>query len=421
MSISEGASEQAGGAKKVAYLMSRFPKTTETFILYEILEVERLGLHVEVFPLLRERDEVVHPGAEALIARAHYRRILSPEVLAAQIYWLGRRPGAYVRAWWRALRGNLGSRNFLARALMIVPLAAAFAREMQALGVAHVHAHWATHPALAAYVINLLAGLPYSITAHSHEIYVDRTMLEEKIRAASFVVTISEYNRRLLRELYGDAAAGKIAVIHCGVDPEVFRPRPARQPDTRFTIVCVASLQAHKGHTFLIEACARLRDAGVPFRCLLVGEGEDRPKIEAQIARLGLAGHFALLGRQPRDRVSAIVAAADVMTLQSIMTPSGMSEGIPAASAIRGIPELVEDGVTGLLVPDQDATALATALLRIYQAPELGRQLGAAGRERVLREFAIQRNAAALHALLARDWAVPADSFELTGVVSVEG
>jgi glycosyltransferase involved in cell wall biosynthesis len=403
--------------KTVAYLMSRFPTLTETFILYEILELERLGLRVEVFPLLRQREQVVHPEARAIVERAHYARVLSRAALVAQFYWLGTRPRAYLGAWWQALRGNVRSWSFFLRALLIVPLAALFARQIESLGVTHVHAHWATHPTLAAFVIQRLTGLPYSFTAHSHEIYVDRTMLEEKIRRASFVVTISEYNQRLLREFYGDRAADKTAVIHCGVDVAVFQPPPYRERSGPFTIVCVASLQRHKGHPYLIEACARLKAQGIPFRCLLVGEGQDRPQIEALIARLGLAGEVRLLGQQPRHRVSELLAAADVVTLQSIMTPSGMSEGIPVAlmeamavgrpviaSALRGIPELVEHERTGLLIPDQDAQALADALLRIYREPEFARQLGSAARAKVVREFNLRDNAAALYRLLVQEW-----------------
>jgi len=401
----------------VAYLMSRFPKVSETFILYEILELERLGMHVEIFPLVHEHESVAHPEAQALVERAHYSRLASPAVLTAQFYWLFRRPAAYVRAWWGSIRGNLGSRKFLLRAAVIVPQAALFARQMEALGVKHLHAHYATHPALAAYVINQLSGLPYSITAHAHDIYVERPMLGEKIRAASFVAAISDYNKRLLGELYGDEALEKTIVIHCGIDPAVFQPRPAKERTGPFTIVCVASLQDYKGHPYLVDACAELKALGLDFRCVCIGEGEDRPQIEAQIARHGLQDHVQLLGQQPRNRVSEMLAQADVMVLPSVVTPSGKKEGIPVAlmealatelpvvaTAISGIPELIEDGTTGLLAPERDSHALAMALRRLYHEPELGRQLGAAGREKVLREFNLHTNTVALSNLLAQDW-----------------
>ena len=402
--------------KKIAYLMSRFPKISETFILYEILELQRLGMQVEIFPLLRESAPVMHSEARALVERAHYSKLWTKEVLQAQRYWLRRQPAAYLHAWAQAIRGNARSPKSLSRALVVVPQAALFAQQMVELGVSHLHAHWATHPTLAAYVVGLLTGLPYSFTAHADDIYVERPMLDEKIRRAGFVITISEYNRRFLSKLYGEAAANKIFVVHCGVDSAIFTPR-VHTPNSLFKIVCVARLEQKKGHTYLIEACAQLKAQGLAFRCELVGDGEQRPQIESQIRQLGLEDMVILLGQQPRSRVGELLAKADVMVLPSVTTAEGRQEGIPVAlmealatelpviaSAISGIPELVEDGHTGLLVLERDPAALAAALARLHNDPELGRRLGAAGRVKVQREFDLQRNTARLHRLFTSDW-----------------
>jgi colanic acid/amylovoran biosynthesis glycosyltransferase len=386
--------------KRIAYIVSRFPKITETFILFEIVELARLGTEVGVYSILRENEGIMHAEAVPIVERAHYCNFFSWAVLRSQLFWLRRSPAKYLRAWWRSLSRNAASPSFFLRAFAIVPVAAHFARQMQEEGVEHVHASWATHPALVAYVIRILAGIPYSFTAHAHEIYCDRTMLGEKIRQSEFFVTISEYNRRLLTELYGPECAGKMHVVHCGVDISLFKPRNALRANNRFTILCVASLEVHKGQRYLIAACAELRDRGVDFRCLLVGEGKDRPLLERQIHELGLDQCVEILGRQPRNRVLELMAEADVLTLQSIMTPSGMSEGIPVclmeamasgvpvvASSIRGIPELVEHGRTGLLVPHSDAHALGEALMTIYTSPTLARELATRGREKIIREF----------------------------------
>ena len=417
--------EDPGPAKTIAYLVSRFPAITETFILYEIIELERRGINVEVFSLLRQREPIMHREAEALVKRAHYGHLLSTELVRANLYWLFKRPRAYLRSWWEAIRGNRRSIRALVHTLYVVSQAALFARWMDKNKIAHLHAHWATHPTLAAYVIRRLTGLRYSFTAHAHDIYLERSMLEEKIRDASFVVTISDYNRQLLGRLYGQLAIDKTVLIHCGVDPDVFLPRsrPTRAKDQPFTIVCVASLRDYKGHPYLLEACSRLRAQGTRFQCLLIGDGEDRPAIEAQIARAQLSDSVKLLGQQSRDRVSEILATSDVMVLPSVVTPYGKKEGIPVAlmealavelpvvaTAISGIPELLEDGRTGMLVPERNAEAIATALLQLHNNPELGKRLARAGREKVLREFNLQRNVAALGELLTRDWTVSQQS-----------
>ena len=394
---------------RVAYLMSRFPKLSETFVLYEMLELERIGVRVEVFPLVREREGSMQPGAEDFVRRAHYLRLRSRPVLAAQWHWLRRRPRRYLATWGRVIIGNARSPKFLVRSMVVVPLAAASAQQIEAIEVDHVHAHWATHPALAAWVIGRLTGRTYSFTAHAHDIYVERPMLAEKLQGAAFAVTISDYNLRLLTGWYG-RLADRVEVIHCGVDAAVFRPRAqadiTRTPGDRpFEILSIATLQPQKGHAVLVAAARRLFDRGIAFRVRMVGEGEERPALEAAIAAAGLTGYVQLLGRQPRDRVVALLGEADVVVQPSIVLPNGKTEGIPVAlmealasgvpvvaTAVSGVPELVEDGVTGRLVPPGDDEALADALADLQRDPVLAAGLAEAGRARVLASFDLVTN-----------------------------
>jgi len=400
---------------RVAYIVSRFPKISETFILTEICELEKLGLQVDIFSIVRERETTMHPQAAAKLPNVRFCRLLSWAALEAQWFWLTRKPKRYLRAWWRALWENHRSPGFLLRAVMIVPIAAYFAREAEQRHIDHVHGAWATHPALAAYVIRILTGIPYSFSIHSHELYIDRTMLDEKIRGAEFFTTISDYNRRMIVSLYGADAERKMRVVHCGVRPDIFLP-PDRRSSGPFTILCVASLERHKGHTHLLEACADLRASGVDFRCLLAGDGPDRPMLEWMASKLGIASNVQFLGRQPSPRIVELLRHADVVTLQSVMMPNGMSEGIPVslmealscarpviASELRGIPELVEHERTGLLVPPGDSRGLAAALRRVHDDPVLATSMGIAGRDKVMREFDLRLSAAQLYELLAGD------------------
>ncbi len=397
-----------GHPLRVAYLMSRFPKLSETFVLYEMLELERIGVRVDVFPLVREREASMQPGAEDFVRRAHDLRLTSRPVLAAQWHWLRRRPRRYLATWGRAILGNARSPKFLLRSLVVVPIAAAFARRIEALEIDHVHAHWATHPALAAWVVGRLTGRTYSFTAHAHDIYVERPMLAEKLRGSAFAVTISDYNLRLLSGWYG-RLADRVEVIHCGVDAAVFRPRPdadrASTPDRRFEVLAIATLQPQKGHAVLVAAARRLVDRGIAVRVRLVGEGEERPALKAAIAAAGLVDVVELLGRQPRDRVAELLGEADVVVQPSIVLPSGKTEGIPVAlmealasavpvvaTSVSGVPELVEDRVTGRLVPPGDDAALADALAEIEHDPVEAARLAQAGRARVLASFDLRTN-----------------------------
>ena len=421
---------------RLAYLMSRFPKATETFILYEILELERLGHRVEIFPLVLEREATAQPGAAELVKRAHDIKPLSLEVLRAQVHWLRRRPHRYAGAWAAAIRGNIRSPRFLLRALVAVPLGATFARRMETLRIDHIHAHWATHPALAAYVAAKLTGLPYSFTAHAHDIYVNRAMLDEKIRAARFVVTISEQNRRLFEGWYGASATAKVAVIHCGADPAAFAPRHAEpgtatplggSAATPLRILSVASLQPQKGQRFLIDACRLLVDRGMAVKCRLVGEGEERSALADRIRELGLQDVVELLGSQPHDRVAELLGQADIVVQPSVVLASGKTEGIPVAlmealaaeravvaSRLSGVPELVVDGETGLLVEPGNPIALADAIERLAGDPGLRSRLGREGRELVLAEFDLRRNTAILADRFRESIESPAGSGDAT-------
>jgi glycosyltransferase involved in cell wall biosynthesis len=305
---------------------------------------------------------------------------------------------------------------------------------MRRSGVRHVHAHFATHSALAAWAIGRLTGIPYSFTAHADDIFVPRPMLEDKAREASFVVTISEFNRRyLLREL-GDAARSRIRVVHCGVDAEAFAPLPPASADAPFTILCVARLEEKKGQHHLIEACRRLDEKGVALRCWLVGEGAERDRLTRLRDAAGLGGRVELLGALSRDRIRRLMADAHVFALPSVVAGGGRADGIPVAlmeamamqrpvvsTRTSGIPELVEDGVSGLLVGPGDAQALADALDRLRTDPGRAAELARAARLAVCERFDLHRNAAQLQQLFAQAADTAPDTAALPRMLSRAG
>ncbi len=420
----------------VAYIMSRFPKLTETFILYEMLALEQQGIQVELYPLLRARNTathpegasvwaklrervsrsqgevVMHPEAKSFVARANFLPFISWPILRAQFHFLFRKPGAYLSTLWTLLRATWGSLNYLLGALGLFPKTVYFADRMAAAGITHVHAHFANHPAAAAFIIHRLAGIPYSFTAHGADLQVDQHMLREKVAEAAFVVTISNYNRDLIASVCGERLRHKIMVIRSGVDTQVFRPRAANNADgpaSRLSILCTGTLYEVKGQTSLIEACRLLRERGINFVCHFIGEGPDLATLTEQATQAGLSDCVHFLGRRTREEIAEQLHQTDVVAVPSVPTDSGRREGIPVvlmeamasgvpvvASGISGIPELVEDGASGLLVPPRNPPALADALERLYRDPALRRRLGQAGRDKVMREFDLCTNAALL-------------------------
>ena len=418
--VMSGSAERlpAGGTPdapvKVAYIMSRFPKLSETFVLYEMLAVAGRGVQVEVYPLLRQRERVVHREVELLVARAHFTSFLSRAILRANWHYIVRRPATYVALWKEVLSGTWGSPNFFVGGVAILPKVVAFAREMEREGVGHVHAHFANHPALAALIVHRLTGIPYSFTAHGSDLHVDRRMLDRKIAAASFAVTISEFNKRLMLRECGPGTEDKIRVVHCGVDPSVFSVSGSGEPGDAVSIACVASFEQVKGHRFLVDACRLLRQRGVRFTCVFVGEGPLRRDVERQIARHDLGDLVIVRGGCTQAEVVQVLSGSDIVALASAPTRNGKREGIPVAlmeamaagrpvvaTTTGGVPELVEDRRTGLLVPPADPAALADALETLARDPLMRRAFGVAGREKVLREFSLHSSATALADMFA--------------------
>ncbi len=405
---------------RVAYIMSRFPKLTETFILYEMLALERHGVQVELYPLLRERATLMHAEAASLVERAHFQPLVSWPILRAHFHFLRRKPRAYLGALWTLLRATWGSRRFFIGALGLFPKAVYFAQQIAAQGVTHVHAHFASHPAAAAFVIHRLVDIPYSFTAHGSDLHCDRHMLREKVAEAAFVVAISRYNKEIIAAESGEQFRDKVRVIHCGVDVQAFRPRPEaarpRPANRPFTIVCIGTLHEVKGQTYLIEACRLLHERRIDCACHFVGDGPDRAALARQAAQAGLADRVHFHGQRTRAEVFDLLQSADVLAAPSVPTRNGRREGIPVvlmeamvsgvpvvASHLSGIPELAEHDRSGLLVPPRDAQALADALERLHNDPALRRRLGRAGTHKVEREFNLHTNAVALAQCFAGD------------------
>jgi glycosyltransferase involved in cell wall biosynthesis len=400
--------------KTIAYVMSRFPTLSETFVLYEMLALEELDHRVEIFPLLRVRESLDHPEAERLAKRAHYEPFLSGPILASQLYFLLRRPRAYFGALAVLVRETFGCLNFFVGGLAVFPRVVHAARQMELLGVRHVHCHFANHPAAAGFVVHRLTGISYTFTAHGTDLHRSHRMLRRKVAESALTLTVCEYNRKVILAECGDEFADKVRVARCGVDLNIFRPH-AKGPhaDGIFEVLCVARFIPVKGHRQLIEACRILADEGVEFVCRLIGDGPIHAEIGRLAARLDLTDRVRFEGWRARDEVASYLAKADVLVAPSAPTKieregipvvlmEAMATGLPVvASDLSGIPELVRHDETGLLVPPGDPAALAAALRRLVEDPELRARLGRAGRETIEDEYDLRRNAAALAVLFA--------------------
>ena len=266
---------------RIAYIMSRFPKLTETFVLYEILGIQRQGIDVHIFPLQREPVDVMHAEARELVESANFTKFLAWESIASHLYFLMRMPRTYLKTLFDLIRCNFGSRRYLGGAIAFFPKAVHMARVMQSRGIEHVHAHFASHPAAVAFVIGRLAKIPFSFTAHGSDLHRDKHMLTEKVSEAAFVVAIAEFNRKIIIDHCHGRFAEKVKVVHCGVNPSEFMQK-SNECDSRerVSIICIGTLHEVKGQTFLIQACGKLRDKGVAIDLHLAGDGPDSQMLQ---------------------------------------------------------------------------------------------------------------------------------------------
>lgn len=395
-------------APRVLYLVSRFPTTTETFVLNEWLALAgRFDMHLAA--LRRGRGPLVQPETARALGRARFLDTPRPSAAVAHVSWPVRRPVRYLTTLAVVLRGaaHTGLRHALKEAVAFAE-AVPLARDVERDGIAHVHAHFAHHPATAAWVVHRLTGVPFSFTAHANDLFVGPALLERKLADARFAVAISVYNQALLAE----RTDRRVDVVHCGVDLERYPWRDPRTGD-RDRVLCVASLTPKKGHAHLIDAFAALAAQRPGLVLELIGEGPERAAIAARASARGVGDRVRLRGAQPWEEVRADLGRARVFALASVRLPSGRMEGIPVAlmeamasgvpvvaTRLSGIPELVEDGATGLLVEPGDAGGLAAAIARVLDDDDLAVELARQARARVEASFSLAAEAGRLGDLL---------------------
>ena len=385
--------------ERLGYVLTEFPVLRETFVLHEVLALEGLGADVTVFAFRGARPGPIQEAADRIRGEIVYTPRPGPLMLP---FWyiagLLRWPRKLLGMSWLIWRSSWRQPVWLLKSLWTLAGSCYLAREVGRRGIQHLHAHFAWMATLSAMAVADLCGITFSFTAHSHDIYLNKTLLREKLQAALFVVTISEYNRAYLAEVIPGADIEKVHVVHCGVNAADFTHRDA--PDGKPVVLSVGGLVDFKGFRHLIDACHILAKRNVAFECRIVGDGQLRDELEAQIAQAGLTAQVQLVGALTLEGVRAEHGNATLYAQPSVRMSYGRQDGIPVAlmeamasglavvgTDVSGIPELVRDGHTGLLVPPGNPGALADTIQQLLADAKLRDRLGAAGRREVEAEF----------------------------------
>lgn len=395
---------------KVLYVVSMFPCWSETFIVREIHALVKRGVEVRVVSLRRCRETLIQTDAGELMDRVLYpnswRRnlaALGAGLLSSPVRTLRHPARIIARLWTKPV--------VMAKSLVSWFRGLGLLKAIRAFDPDHVHAHWATYASTAAMSIADQLDVPYSFTAHAHDIYLEDHLMNDKLRSAAFVATISRFNREYLRRRYPAAGKARIEIVRCGVPRRPATDTPARE--SRNVVLSVGRLDEIKGFPVLLEACRQLRDAGLDFTCQVIGEGPQREQLQESIRRHRLGGCVELLGAQPSQVVNRKLAQARLFVLASQQSRAGNMDGIPVAlmealaagtpvvsTRVSGIPELIEDQRTGLLVPPADPDALARAIHTMLHDEALRRRCAEAGMRKVREEFDADTEGARLLAVI---------------------
>ena len=405
---------------RLAYFVSRFPTTTETFVVRELNAVAaQPGIEADLYALFPTPPGVVQESARPWTDKVHRARPL--RCIGNLARWATRRPVRVATTAMLIVKDHFRKPRVLIRALTTFAVAAGHTETLEAAGTMHVHAHFASYPALAAWVCQRLTGIPYSFTAHAHDLYTAPLGVRRRATDAKFVASISKFNRQLLRKLAPQSAP--IHIVHCGVDTDFYRPARHVPPRTgTVRALCVASLREKKGHRVLFEALAQEGRLD-RIELDLVGDGPLRAELEQLVERLGLTSRIRFHGDLTERVVAEMLRSADIFVLPSVIERNGDTEGIPVAlmesmavgvpvvtSRLSGVPELVHDGETGLLAEPGDASGVADRLVEVLAEPEAAVSRAAKARELVEREFSLASSAAGLTRLFTAGHAINASA-----------
>ena len=390
---------------RIGYVLKVYPRTSQTFVLTEILAHERAGLAMDIFSLRRTDDTRFHAALAQVqspvfqIARAGSKATLVLDEL--------REHGQYLPELWKVVQYSSANAEDLLQA-------ARLSRAIVDRGIVHLHAHFGTVATVVARLAARITGVSYSFTAHAKDIFheiVDEDVLRKKLADAAGVVTVSQFNVAFLKDKYADAAAG-VKLIYNGLNLDEFRFEP--EGDRPPLILAVGRLVEKKGFSYLLDACAILHSRGVRYRCEIVGGGVLEESLQEQLRELNLGDRVTLCGSMSQSDVIKKIRQASILAAPCVHAEDNDRDGLPTilleamalgtpciSTPVTGIPEVLKHEETGLMVAERKATELADACERLLSDQGLCGVLTQNARGLVEENFDIEKNTAKIRTFFA--------------------
>jgi colanic acid/amylovoran biosynthesis glycosyltransferase len=396
---------------KVAYVVSSL-KISMTFVVNELEAHEKAGW--QVLPLVSCKPSSFENLSDVMVKwnRQAIHRPSILEQIVATLREIITHPLRFVKVLLWLITLLFRSPLEFVKALYELTVCCYFANKCRHFGAEHIHVHFASRSLSLGLMMGILTGLPVSCTVHAFDIFTrSPASLKMRLAKCKFIASISKFNIEYLRKICSSTIADLCHVVHCGIDPEKFSS-VSRQPESG-RIISVCRLSPKKGLDIAVRICAKLRDNNVKFQYEIVGDGPQRQNLEDLIERLDLADKVKLLGAMSNDPLTELFSRTSVFLMPCVKTADGDMDGIPVAmmeamscevpvvsTNISGIPEIVEDGITGRLAPENDVDSLVQILTELLEDMDKIERFGKAGRERVIKDFSISENAKKLRELI---------------------
>jgi glycosyltransferase involved in cell wall biosynthesis len=418
---------ESGSNKQIGYLLRSYPRLSQTFILNEILALEKIGVSIQIFALTDPHEKVVQMQVDQVQAPVHYldadtqprslRTLLKENAEVARLHLKG-----YLRSLRYIAANRIIDEGYTASSrwdcfLQAVHLIYFLDRQQRNNGkkIDHLHAHFAHDPALIAYLVQMMTGIPYSFTAHARDLYqVPEKALTDRIHGARAVITCCGANLEYLNRIAASQHS-KFRLIYHGVNLRDFQPVSSSGADPRQPepfILSIGRLVEKKGFQDLLQALLLVKERDVRFQCAIFGDGPLCQQLQAWIQEHGLTGEVKLMGDRTQQELIAEYQNATLFILTPIQTEDGDRDGIPnvlveamavglpvITTAVAGIPELVENNQNGLLYESHDVYGISSGIIELLGNAEKRRQFGSAASRKVREQFDVDRAAMQLKTL----------------------
>ena len=394
---------------RIAYMTGEYPRATDTFIQREVAALRQRGIHVQTFSVRKPaKNENVGAEQQSEGQNTSYLQPICPwDLINSHFKLLKRSPSRYFSAAWLGLRARPPGLKALFKQVAYFAEAGLVASCMRERQLVHLHNHFSNSSCSVAMLASALGGFTYSFTMHGPAEFFapDYWRIDQKIRRALFICCISNFCRSQGMIYAPQEKWPRMHIVHCGVDPTLFERCTHEGQGKR--LLFVGRLAAVKGLPVLFEAIAQLRQDRPNIILTIAGDGPDREKLLQQAKELGIEENIRILGYQSQSQVRQLLTQTDVFVMSSfaegvpVVLMEAMAAGLPVvATRVAGIPELVEDGVSGFLVPPGEATELAERIAALLDDEDLRTRFGKAGRAEVQAEFNIHLEAQRLCAIL---------------------